>query len=221
MSEKYLDLGGLQRYDGKLKTWVGDYTYSQSEILALLSAIKTIQIQIVQTLPPVSEGQTNVIYLVPKSQSETNNYYYEYVFISDGANSRYEKIGDTEVDLSNYYTKSETNTLLGGKQDTLTFDNSPTNNSSNPVKSGGIYTALAGKVDKETGKGLSTNDFTNALLSKLNGIAAGAEVNVQANWNENTSTSDAYIQNKPTALSQFTNDITTSISNSEIDALFS
>jgi len=29
-------------------------------------------------------------------------------------------------------------------------------------------TALAGKVDKETGKGLSTNDLTNALLDKLN-----------------------------------------------------
>lgn len=44
------------------------------------------------------------------------------------------------------------------------------------------YTALvqtvAGKVDKVEGKGLSTNDFTNALLSKLNGISEGAQVNV-------------------------------------------
>lgn len=32
------------------------------------------------------------------------------------------------------------------------------------------------KVDKETGKGLSANDFTNALKSKLDGIAAGADV---------------------------------------------
>lgn len=34
------------------------------------------------------------------------------------------------------------------------------------------------KVDKVSGKGLSTNDFTAALLSKLNGIATGAQVNV-------------------------------------------
>ena len=44
------------------------------------------------------------------------------------------------------------------------------------------YTALvstvAGKVDKVDGKGLSSNDFTDALLEKLNGIAAGAQVNV-------------------------------------------
>jgi len=34
--------------------------------------------------------------------------------------------------------------------------------------------------------------------SKLDGIASGAEVNVQADWNEATTTSDAYIKNKPT-----------------------
>lgn len=33
-------------------------------------------------------------------------------------------------------------------------------------------------VAKEDGKGLSTNDFTNDLKSKLDGIAAGAEVNI-------------------------------------------
>lgn len=39
---------------------------------------------------------------------------------------------------------------VSGKQDTLTFDNSPTANSSNPVKSGGVYTALAAKLDATT-----------------------------------------------------------------------
>ena len=53
-------------------------------------------------------------------------------------------------------------------------------------------------VAKETGKGLSSNDFTNALATKLDGIATGAEVNVQADWNETNSLSDAYIANKPT-----------------------
>lgn len=39
-----------------------------------------------------------------------------------------------------------------------------------------IATALANKVDKVAGKQLSTEDFTNALLTKLNGIAAGANL---------------------------------------------
>ena len=57
---------------------------------------------------------------------------------------------------------------------------------------------VSGKVDKETGKGLSTEDYTSAEKTKLAGIEDGAEVNVQADWNETDSTDDAYIQNKPT-----------------------
>lgn len=42
----------------------------------------------------------------------------------------------------------------------------------------GLTEALAGKVNAEEGKGLSENNFTDTLLAKLNGIEAGAEVNV-------------------------------------------
>ena len=46
---------------------------------------------------------------------------------------------------------------LNSKQNALTFDNSPTQNSNNPVKSGGVYTSLQGKADLgEDGKVLST-----------------------------------------------------------------
>lgn len=87
------------------------------------------------------------------------------------------------------------------------------------------WNTVSDKVDKVTGKGLSSNDFSTALLNKLNGIAAGAEVNVQADWSSTDSASDAFIKNKPssfppsshthtkaqisdmpTKLSQFTND---------------
>lgn len=64
-------------------------------------------------------------------------------------------------------------------------------------------------VAKEAGKGLSTNDYTTAEKNKLSGIAAGAEVNVQSNWSESDSTSDAYIKNKPsipTKTTDLTND---------------
>ena len=43
-----------------------------------------------------------------------------------------------------------------------------------------ISTAIADKVDKVSGKGLSTNDYTTAEKNKLAGIAAGAEVNQNA-----------------------------------------
>lgn len=41
-----------------------------------------------------------------------------------------------------------------------------------------IDSKIAGKVDKVTGMGLSTNDYTTAEKNKLGSITAGAEVNV-------------------------------------------
>lgn len=60
-------------------------------------------------------------------------------------------------------------------------------------------------VEKEPGKGLSTNDYTTTEKEKLAGIAAGAEVNVNADWN--ASSGDAQILNKPTIPSK-TSDLT-------------
>ena len=54
----------------------------------------------------------------------------------------------------------------------------------------GLVDALAGKVNTEAGKGLSTNDFTTPLLEKLNGIEAGAEVNVIESVNINNTPLD-------------------------------
>lgn len=56
----------------------------------------------------------------------------------------------------------------------VTVDSSITSSSTNPVQSSAIYTALAGKVDTETGKGLSTNDYTDTEKTKLSGIEANA-----------------------------------------------
>lgn len=60
-----------------------------------------------------------------------------------------------------------------------------------------ITTLQSGKVDKVSGKQLSTNDYTTTEKNKLAGIAAGAEVNVQADWNITDTSSDAFIKNKP------------------------
>lgn len=56
--------------------------------------------------------------------------------------------------------------------------------------------ALDNKVNTESGKGLSTNDYTTTEKNKLAGIASGAEVNVNADWN--ATSGDAEILNKPT-----------------------
>ena len=141
-------------------------TYTQAEVNALIGSLSGIDIQVVSSLPTTDISQ-HTIYLVPKQTAGTNDVYDEYVNTT-GTSAGWELIGDTTIDLSNYYTKQEVDTLL------------------------------AGKVDKVTGKGLSTEDYTTAEQAKLAGIAAGAEVNVQPDWEDSTPTSDAYIQNKPT-----------------------
>ena len=72
-----------------------------------------------------------------------------------------------------------------------------------------VHPSDTNKVDKVSGKGLSTNDYTTAEKNKLSGIAAGAEVNVQSDWSVTSSSSDAFIKNKPTIpskVSDLTND---------------
>ena len=63
---------------------------------------------------------------------------------------------------------------------------------------GNVSDVKINKVDKVSGKGLSTNDYTAAEKNKLAGIAANAEVNVQSDWSVTDSSSDAFIKNKPT-----------------------
>ena len=63
-----------------------------------------------------------------------------------------------------------------------------------------LETALGGKQDTLTTAQLAAVDsgITAEKVTKLDNIESGAEVNVQANWNESDTASDAYIQNKPT-----------------------
>ena len=64
--------------------------------------------------------------------------------------------------------------LLTGKQNKLTFDETPTQSSDNPVKSGGIFTALAGKgTYSKPQNGIPKTDLENAVQTSL-GLADSA-----------------------------------------------
>ena len=64
------------------------------------------------------------------------------------------------------------NITIDGGGSSVTVDSSFVNGSKNPVQSNVIQNALNNKVDKVSGKGLSTNDFTNALKEKLTALPA-------------------------------------------------
>lgn len=75
-------------------------TYTQAEIKALIEAVKTIDMEIVPAKP--EEPKSNIIYLIPNGKAG-NNIYDEYVYV----NNKWELIGSTDIDLSNYYNKAE------------------------------------------------------------------------------------------------------------------
>lgn len=147
----------LANYYTKSEVYTKSDVYTKTEVNNIAQA----RFQVVAELPS-SDIQTNVIYLVPKSTAQTDNDYDEYIYALKSTNPEtygWEKIGDTEIDLSGYVTTSALNTaladyttttdlttLLAGKQNTLTFDSTPTAQSTNPVTSGGIYNFISDLV---------------------------------------------------------------------------
>jgi hypothetical protein len=86
-----------------------------------------------------------------------------------------------KANASDVYTKTQTDTLLSGKQDTLTFDNEPTDYSPNPVTSGGIKHAIDNAeinvVDKTLYTAIVANlttDSDSDVLSASMGVALKA-----------------------------------------------
>ena len=83
----------------------------------------------------------------------------------------------------------------------------PTSGSTALITSGGVYSALSGKqstIDSShklsadlVEDGTTNKVYTATEKTKLSGIAEGAEVNVQADWDQTTTTADDYIKNKP------------------------
>jgi len=75
--------------------------------------ITGISFEVVESLP--ATGATGKIYLVANSSSIEQNIYDEYIWLA--STSTYEKIGSTNVDLSNYL--SESNEITEGGIDTI------------------------------------------------------------------------------------------------------
>lgn len=110
---------------------------------------------VVTDLP--AKGDVNKIYLIPNGSSRTNDVYDEYIYLVTEQKTGWEFLGNKHVDinLKDYYTKVEVNEAIEGVE-------------------GRTTSALALKVDKVTGKQLSTEDYTTAEKTKLQGVAANA-----------------------------------------------
>ncbi len=117
------------------KTDTTDFTDLSSQVATNTAAIAGFggfKCVVVDTLPDVGEEST--IYLIARrTTSSGDDVYNEYIYVNGG----WELIGNTAIDLSDYYTSDQTDVLL------------------------------ANKVNVVEGKGLSTNDFTTDYKSQI------------------------------------------------------
>lgn len=78
-----------------------------------IAALQTAQAgglvrSIVTSLPEVVDAKDNVIYMIKRDVGFNNkDVYDEYILVQIGDNKQFELLGNTEMDLSNYYTKEE------------------------------------------------------------------------------------------------------------------
>lgn len=104
-----------------------------------------------------------------------------------GGTTNYEALNNkpkiNNVELTGNKSLSDLGINIPSKTSELTNDSDFVNQTNlsatlaNYTNAATLTQLLANKVDTESGKGLSTNDFTNALKNKLDGIESDAEVN--------------------------------------------
>lgn len=126
-------------------------TYTQSEVNTLIGNLATIQILIPETGVLPSTGESNIIYLISKATADgAQNTYDEYLWTG----TRFERIGDTTIDLSNYLTKTgdASNTTVGFT----------TASSRTALTTGEALGTLIGKINKYLSD-LKTVAFTNSF----------------------------------------------------------
>ena len=118
---EYITEGELEDYDYATKAYV----------IEQVNNAEHFHREIVTGLPVV--GKDNIIYMVKKEGATGEDIYDEYMWVG----TRYEHIGSTATDLTNYYKKGEVDSLLEGK------------------------------VSTRNGFDLSSNDYTTAEKTKL------------------------------------------------------
>ena len=146
-------------------------TYSASEVDQLLAAIKQFTYESVSTLPTASAQTMNKIYLVPSADPKTSNVKDEYITLSvtdQGQTTYYwECIGSTSLDLSNYYTKTQTDAAITAALNTALASYYTKTEADNAISTA-ISTAIANYYTKTQVDGLIANFITKSVNDLVN-----------------------------------------------------
>ena len=137
--------------------------YTKGEVDLLINDLEFGIMRKVDALPAV--GQEHIIYLVPKAAPATG--FDEWLWMAD--ENRFELIGDTNIDLSDYYKKSEVDTLVNTEK----------------TRAQGVEQALQDEILGQTGAIQTAISNANTATAAAN-TAATAANNVNATLNTTT-----------------------------------
>ena len=126
----------------------------------------TDKLQLLTPIVTSVNGQTGDVSVATKTSDLTNDSGFITASEVPSDDTKVDKVSGKGLS-TNDYTTDEKNKLAGietGANKTV-VDSSISSTSTNPVQNKVVNTALSNKVDKVSGKGLSTNDLTNTLKS--------------------------------------------------------
>lgn len=149
-------------------------TYSREEVNSLLGQMSSINFKVVDELP--ASGESNLIYLV-KKEGSGNDIHDEYIWVE----GKWEIIGSTAVDLTNYYTKTDVDGKFALKAD---IENILTKESIEKILTGNIEshthktTYQLAEIDTDTWDGSSESSTLQGDGTEQNPF----QINSCADW---------------------------------------
>ena len=173
MTTKYLDGTGLRYFRDT-------YVLTTAQVNALIqSAFAQYQqdvFTVVSALPQTGQ-QEGIMYLVPSSSDPTKLDGYIWEIVDDTTTPptygwKQPVVGQGQIDLSNYYTKTETDTLLAGKASSTHVHGNITNDGKLTTASRVVVTDASGNID--------TASVTSTELGYLSGVTSNIQTQLNS-----------------------------------------
>ena len=174
MTVKFLDLSGLSYFKGKLDT--AHTAAIQSAVQSALQQFSQDVFTVVSALPQ-SGQQEGIMYLVPTSGDPTKLDGYVWEVVDDTTTPptygwKQPVVGQAQIDLSNYYTKTETDILLAGKASSTHTHGNITNDGKLGTASRAVVTDANGAVD--------VSSVTATELGYVSGVTSSIQTQLNA-----------------------------------------